>query len=126
VIGSSPALLPLLVTESAVAVAVSFLVLGLAWKTPRYRGAAAGIPLPLAISQAVDSPAFRRAVRGVGMLVFFFMAAALYFGKDQLTNPVFGFIYVWVWVGLVPISLLFGPVWRTLNPLRSRTCSAVD
>ena len=137
-ISASPALIPLLVplhgiggrqdlplpfgyllTGSAVAVAVSFLVLGLAWKTPRYRGADAGIPLPLAISQAVDPPAFRWAVRGVGLLVFFFMAAALYFGKDLLTNPIFGFIYVWVWVGLVPISLLFGPVWRTLNPLRS-------
>ncbi len=38
---------------------------------------------------------------------------------DRLTNPVFGIIYVWVWIGLVPLSLLFGPVWRTLNPLRT-------
>jgi hypothetical protein len=138
VISASPALIPLLVrlhgiggrqdlplpfgyllTGSAVAVALSFLVLGLAWKTPRYRGADAGIPLPSAISQAVNCPALRWAVRGMGLLVFFFMAAALYFGKDLLTNPIFGFIYVWVWVGLVPISLLFGPVWRTLNPLRT-------
>ena len=25
-------------------------------------------------------------------------------GQDLLTNPVFGFVFVWVWVGLVPIS----------------------
>jgi len=47
------------------------------------------------------------------------MGAALLFGQDLLTNPIFGFLYVWVWVGLVPISLLFGPVWRTLNPIRT-------
>ena len=47
-----------------------------------------------------------------------FMAMALLYGQDLLTNPIFGFIYVWMWVGLVPISLLFGSVWRTLNPLR--------
>jgi hypothetical protein len=28
-------------------------------------------------------------------------------------------VYVWFWVGLVPASLLLGPVWRLLNPLRS-------
>ncbi|HEX4816074.1 MAG TPA: hypothetical protein VFV66_25295, partial [Nonomuraea sp.] len=27
-------------------------------------------------------------------------------------------VYVLFWVGLVPASLLFGPVWRTLNPFR--------
>jgi hypothetical protein len=26
---------------------------------------------------------------------------------------------VWSWVGLVPLSLVFGPVWRRLNPLRT-------
>jgi hypothetical protein len=28
-------------------------------------------------------------------------------------------VYVWFWVGLVPASILFGPVWRLLNPLRT-------
>ena len=36
-----------------------------------------------------------------------------------MTNPIFGFVYILVWVGLVPVSLLLGPVWRTLNPLRT-------
>ena len=36
-----------------------------------------------------------------------------------MTNPVFGFTYVWLWVGLVPVSLLLGPVLRLANPLRS-------
>ena len=40
-------------------------------------------------------------------------------GQDLLTNPVFGFVFVWVWVGLVPISLLLGRFWRATNPLRT-------
>jgi hypothetical protein len=55
----------------------------------------------------------------VGLTVTLFMAAALVAGPDRLTNPVFGFVYVWVWVGLVPVSLLLGPVWVTLNPFRT-------
>jgi len=27
-------------------------------------------------------------------------------------------LYVTFWVGLVPASLLLGPIWRTANPLR--------
>ena len=40
-------------------------------------------------------------------------------GQDLLTNPIFGFVYVWMWVGLVPISLLLGQFWRATNPLRT-------
>jgi hypothetical protein len=40
-------------------------------------------------------------------------------GPDVLTNPTAGFVYVVFWVGLVPASLLFGPIWRVLNPLRT-------
>ena len=36
-------------------------------------------------------------------------------------NPAPTWVYVWFWVGLVPASLLFGPVWRALNPLRTLT-----
>ena len=44
---------------------------------------------------------------------------AAVFGKDVLTNPVFGMFYVWWWVGLVPASLLFGPVWKAISPVRT-------
>ena len=45
------------------------------------------------------------------------MAALL--GKDLLTNPFFGMFYVWWWVGLVPLSLLLGPVWKAISPVRT-------
>ena len=53
------------------------------------------------------------------MVVFLYAAAAAVFGKDLLTNPVFGMVYVWWWVGLVPLSLLFGPVWKAISPVRT-------
>ena len=28
---------------------------------------------------------------------------------------VFGFVFVWLWVGLVPVSLLFGSIWRLVE-----------
>jgi hypothetical protein len=104
---------------AAVAIAVSFIVLGLAWRSPRYRGNAAGKPLPAAITRTVDSTWFRWFVRLVGLAIFLYTGVALLFGVDRLTNPIFGFIYILVWVGLVPISIVLGPVWRTLNPLRT-------
>jgi len=104
---------------AAAAIAVSFVVLGLAWREPRYRGDRSGRALPAAVTRTIDAPWFRWLVRLAGLAAFGFTCLALLFGVDRLTNPVFGIVYVWVWVGLVPLSLLLGPVWRTLNPLRT-------
>ncbi|MFK4087697.1 hypothetical protein ACI2LF_26540 [Kribbella sp. NPDC020789] len=109
----------LAVGGAAVAVALSFVVLGLAWRSPKYRGDESGKPLPGAITRTVDAAWFRWIVRVVGLAVFGYAMTALVFGVDRLTNPIFGFIYILVWVGLVPLSILLGPVWRTLNPLRT-------
>jgi hypothetical protein len=109
----------LAVGGAAVAVALSFVVLGLAWRNPKYRGDASGVRLPTAISRLVDAAWFRWILRLFGLATFLYAMVSLVFGVDRLTNPIFGFIYILVWVGLVPISLVFGPVWRTLNPLRT-------
>ncbi|WP_427884887.1 hypothetical protein ACQHIV_22140 [Kribbella sp. GL6] len=109
----------LAVAGAAVAVGVSFVVLGLAWRSPKYRGNASGKPLPAAITRTVDAGWFRWIVRAVGLATFLYALVSLMFGVDRLTNPIFGFIYILVWVGLVPISIVLGPVWRTLNPLRT-------
>jgi hypothetical protein len=40
-------------------------------------------------------------------------------GTDSsATNPAPTWLYVWFWVGIVPLSLLFGPVLRAFSPLR--------
>ena len=53
------------------------------------------------------------------MLFLGWFVLAAVFGRDLLTNPVFGMFYVWWWVGLVPLSVLFGPVWKAISPVRT-------
>ena len=102
---------------AALALVVSFAVLTVAWRRPRYTRPS-GLALP-GLTRLVDRPSARTAVRIVALAVFGWMALALWLGQDLVTNPIFGFVFVWVWVGLVPLSLLFGPVWRRANPLRT-------
>ncbi|TCO46971.1 hypothetical protein EV646_106210 [Kribbella antiqua] len=109
----------LAVGGAAVAIALSFVILGLAWRNPKYQGNTSGRSLPDAITRTVDAGWLRWVVRLVGLAIFLYAMVSLLFGVDRLTNPIFGFIYILVWVGLVPISILLGPVWRTLNPLRT-------
>ena len=109
----------LAIAGAVAALTVSFTVLAIAWRTPRYDAATSGRPAPARLSAVVDSTAFRVGLRVLGMVVFLYAAAAAVFGKDLLTNPVFGIVYVWWWVGLVPLSLLLGPVWKAISPVRT-------
>jgi hypothetical protein len=107
------------VVGAALALAISFVALGLLWRKSRLRGDEAGRPLPDGLQAVVDAPAFRWTLRLIGLAVTAFVAYAAIFGPDLANNPTAGFVYVIFWVGLVPLSLLFGPVWRLLNPLRT-------
>ncbi|MEV6104731.1 hypothetical protein AB0M28_08440 [Streptomyces sp. NPDC051940] len=99
---------------------VSFLALGLLWPSPRFAGATAGRALPAAVRRAADSAALRRTLRVLGLAAAVFVAGHLLLGPDDPDrNPAPGAVYVLLWVGLVPASLLLGPVWRLLNPLRT-------
>jgi hypothetical protein len=105
------------VAGAALALVISFVVLFLAWRRPRYADAG-GRTLP-AVTRLVDSRAFRTTARLLVLGLYAWAAMALVLGKDLLTNPVFGFVFAWMWVGLVPFSLLLGPFWRVTNPLRT-------
>jgi hypothetical protein len=52
-------------------------------------------------------------------VVFLYAVMAAVFGQDLAINPVLGIVYVWWWVGLVPLSLFFGPVWKAISPVRT-------
>lgn len=109
----------LAIAGAVAALTVSFTVLAVAWRTPRYDEATSGRPAPLPLARVVDSPAFALALRILGMLLLVYVAVAAILGPDLRTNPVFGIFYVWWWVGLVPASLLLGPVWRAISPVRT-------
>ncbi len=109
----------LAIAGAVAALTVSFTVLALAWRSPRYDAATSGRPAPRALGRLVDSTGFRVALRVLGLLLLAYSGVAAVLGQDLLTNPVFGLFYVWWWVGLVPLSLLLGPVWRAISPVRS-------
>ncbi|MER5729958.1 hypothetical protein ABT084_16720 [Streptomyces sp. NPDC002138] len=99
---------------------VSFLALGLLWSTSRFRGDRSGRPLPTAVQRVADAPTTRTALRVLGLAAALLVLLHLLLGPDDpARNPAPGAVYVLLWVGLVPASLLLGPVWSLLNPLRT-------
>jgi hypothetical protein len=109
----------LAVTGGACAVVVSFAALGLLWPKPRLRGDA-GRPLPVAVQAAVDHPVTTWVLRAVVLAVTLVVVVVALAGPTvpEANLGVYAF-YVTFWVGLVPVSLLLGPVWRRVNPLRT-------
>ncbi|MFG3528472.1 hypothetical protein ACGF8B_17230 [Streptomyces sp. NPDC047917] len=99
---------------------VSFLALGLLWSASRFRGDRAGRPVPSALQRLADARPTRIALRALGLAAALYVTLQLLLGPDDPDrNPAPGAVYVLLWVGLVPASLLLGPVWRLLNPLRT-------
>ncbi|MGQ0847014.1 MAG: hypothetical protein ACT4QF_23075 [Sporichthyaceae bacterium] len=107
------------VAGAVAAMAVSFLALAFWRRRSHYTGDASGRPLPEGLAGFLDSPELRGLLRALGLALTGFVAFAAIAGPDLATNPTAGFVYVIFWVGLVPASLLFGPVWRLMNPLRT-------
>ncbi len=105
------------VAGAAVALVVSFVVLLFAWRQPRFTSVG-GRAVPV-VQRIVDHRGVRTVASLLVLVLFGWVGLAMLGGQDRLTNPVFGFVFVWVWVGLVPVSLLFGQIWRATNPLRT-------
>ncbi|WP_284550658.1 hypothetical protein [Aestuariimicrobium sp. T2.26MG-19.2B] len=106
-----------LVVVGAVAVlVVTFVVALRLWSRPRWQ-TAAGLPLPR-LTRLVDHPAVVWTGRLVVLAVAGVGQVALWFGADLDRNPFPGLLFVWVWVGLVPVSLLLGAVWRRFSVVR--------
>ncbi len=109
----------LAIAGAVAALVISFTVLAVAWRRPRYDAATSGRPAPEWLDRAVSSRALAVAARVLGMAAFLYVGAAAVFGKDSLGNPFFGTLYVLLWVGIVPASLLLGPVFKAISPART-------
>jgi hypothetical protein len=93
------------------ALTISFAVLALAWKEPRFQDRA-----------AVAEPGPHRPWLAVaGLLLTAWVLVALFCGPDDASNGGLQAFYILVWVGLVPLALLAGHVWRDLSPWRTLT-----
>ena len=114
-----PIPLELTIAGAVAALTVSFTVLAIAWRTPRYDADRTGQPAPPRLARIVDSRAWFVLWRGFGLLALGYTVMVAVGGEDTLLNPFFGIFYVLLWVGFVPASLLFGPAYKAISPVRT-------
>ncbi len=106
----------------AMAVLISFYAVVAFWPRPKLTGDAPGRALPTGYQRVADATATRATLRLLGVVALAVFLGAAWFGSDNSSvNPAPTWFYVWFWVGLVPASILLGPVWRLVNPLRAIT-----
>lgn len=104
---------------AAWALTFTFAVVALAWKKPRFDPANSVRPLPRWATTVVDAPATRWAVALAGLAFAVWVGVAAVLGPADNRNPLPGVFYVLLWVGLVAVSLIIGPVWRAMSPVRT-------
>jgi hypothetical protein len=93
---------------------LSFAALGALWRTPQLEQERRRtlFPLPAGLLRVAAG------ALGLGLFVVVFVAA-LAGERSAGTNIAPTFIWVVFWLGLVPVTVLFGNVWAWLNPWRA-------
>ena len=104
---------------AAWALTATFAVVALAWKTPRFDPDKPGRDLPMWMTRAVDSAALRWMMSLAALLFAVWVVVAAVFGPAGSENALPGVFYVLLWVGLVAVSVLVGPVWKVISPVRT-------
>ncbi|MGK2869250.1 MAG: hypothetical protein ACSLFA_21865 [Mycobacterium sp.] len=99
----------------------TFVVVALAWRKPRFDADTPGRPLPDRLTAAIDAPVTRWILAAAGLAFTAWVAVAAVTGPQDSRNALPGVFYVLLWVGLVALSLFFGPVWRVISPVRTVT-----
>ncbi|WP_238163393.1 hypothetical protein [Kribbella capetownensis] len=116
--GDLPVPLWLAIYSAGAAVAVSFFALAAFWSRPRFE-VTAGKSLDH-LTRLVDARPTRWILKLVGLAALALMLGSAWFGSSEpALNPAPTWLYVWIWVGIIPLSLVFGPIWRLANPLRT-------
>lgn len=116
--GDLPVPLWLAIYSAGAAVAVSFFALAAFWSRPRFEQT--GGTALAALTRLVDGKLVRGLLKLAGLVALALLIGAAWFGSDSpAENPAPTWLYVWIWVGIIPLSLVFGPIWRLANPLRT-------
>lgn len=104
---------------AAVVLIVSFVALAVLWPRPRLEPER-WRPLPAGASRVLTSRAIEVAIGAIGVCLLGVVVWSGLAGTEApQANFAPTFIYVVFWLGLVPISLLFGDVFRAFNPWRA-------
>lgn len=104
---------------AAWALTFTFALVAFAWRKPRFDPAKPGRPLPAGLTALVDFRITRAVVAGLALVFAVWVVLVGVFGPQTPANGMLGAFYVLLWVGLVAASLLFGPVWRVISPVRT-------
>ncbi len=107
------------VIGAAWALTFTFALVAFAWRRPRFDPLKPGRPLPAVVTALVDSRVTRGIAAAATLLFTGWVLLAGLCGPQTQANALLGAFYVLLWVGLVPVSLLFGPVWRVISPVRT-------
>ena len=104
---------------AAIVLVVSFVGLATLWPEPRLQKPS-WRPLPRGIGRAIASRPVEIACGAIGIFLFALTVYAGFEGTQSTTanwTPIF--IYVIFWLAFVPLSLVFGDVFRAFNPWRA-------
>ncbi len=101
------------------ALILTFAVVAVAWRTPKFDPAKPGRALPGWVTGMVDSRVVRAALAAVAMLITIWVGVAAVWGPQNSDNALPGTFYVLLWVGLVAVSVFIGPIWRVISPVRT-------
>lgn len=104
---------------AAWALTFTFALVAFAWRQPRFDPLKPGRPLPTALTTFVDSRVARWSVAAVALVFAAWVVAAGVWGPESESNALLGAFYVLLWVGLMALSLVIGPVWRVISPMRT-------
>jgi hypothetical protein len=109
----------------AIVLVLSFAALGALWRKPRLEGRLDGRPLPEPLQRFLLSPGLRIVAGTVSFALFLIVLASCFLGEqDARVNLGPTFIWVVFWLGLVPVVVLLGNVWRVLGPWRAAADAA--
>lgn len=101
----------------AIVLILSFVALGALWRRPRLEEAAAGRPLPERLQRVLLFAPLHVFLKAVSFALLVFLVIACFGGERISTSNLAPyFVYIAFWLGMPLLVVLFGNVWRVLNP----------